>query len=281
MPTLINPSGQTITQYNVQTGGANNLLNNVTPSTAGYVLTSNGVSAQPSFQAVPSSFSPNAVVQLYDDFIGQLGTGVDQYVLNWNNFTNGGGSYEQYSSSDPAHPGIFTNNNITSAACNLSLVSNSTVANIALGGGAISFTWILKILTLSNSTNRYILRCGLSDAVGTTDAANGVYFEYSDNENSGQWIGKTAASSTRTTANSAIAAQTSSYVNLTITVNAAATSVAYFINGTQISNSPITSNIPTVGITPFIMMQYSAGTVAAGSVIVDMFSFSQTLTTPR
>lgn len=49
MPT-INPSGQTITQYNVQTGGANNLLNNVAPSAATNLpLISNGVAAQPSF----------------------------------------------------------------------------------------------------------------------------------------------------------------------------------------------------------------------------------------
>lgn len=50
MPTNINPSNQTITQYNVQTGAANNLLNSVAPGVAGTILTSNGVSAQPSFQ---------------------------------------------------------------------------------------------------------------------------------------------------------------------------------------------------------------------------------------
>lgn len=41
-----------VTQYNVISGDAGNLLNNISPSTAGYVLTSNGVSAQPTFQAV-------------------------------------------------------------------------------------------------------------------------------------------------------------------------------------------------------------------------------------
>jgi len=39
------------TQYNVQSGGANGTLNNISPSTSGYVLTSNGGSAQPTFQA--------------------------------------------------------------------------------------------------------------------------------------------------------------------------------------------------------------------------------------
>lgn len=50
MVTTINPSDQTITQYNVQTGGANNLLNNVTPSaTSGVPLISQGASSQPIF----------------------------------------------------------------------------------------------------------------------------------------------------------------------------------------------------------------------------------------
>jgi hypothetical protein len=50
MPTNINPSNQTINQYAVQSGGANNNLNNISPETATYVLTSNGASAQPTFQ---------------------------------------------------------------------------------------------------------------------------------------------------------------------------------------------------------------------------------------
>lgn len=46
--TTINPSDQTIAQYNVQTGGASNLLNNVAPSaTSGVPFISQGASAQP------------------------------------------------------------------------------------------------------------------------------------------------------------------------------------------------------------------------------------------
>jgi len=49
MATTINPSDQTITQYNIQTGGANNLLNNVAPGATGIPVISQGVSAQPIF----------------------------------------------------------------------------------------------------------------------------------------------------------------------------------------------------------------------------------------
>lgn len=48
--TTINPSDQTITQYNIQTGGASNLLNNVAPSaTSGVPVISQGAAAQPIF----------------------------------------------------------------------------------------------------------------------------------------------------------------------------------------------------------------------------------------
>lgn len=53
MPTTINPSDQTITQYNVQIGGASNLLANVAPSaTSGIPVISQGASAAPVFGTV-------------------------------------------------------------------------------------------------------------------------------------------------------------------------------------------------------------------------------------
>jgi len=50
-----NSSNYRPTQYNTQTGGANGTLNDIAPGTSGYVLTSNGASAQPTFQAVAAT----------------------------------------------------------------------------------------------------------------------------------------------------------------------------------------------------------------------------------
>ncbi len=60
MPTNINPSNQTIDQYAIQSGGANNNLNNIVPGIAGTVLTSNGASSQATFQPIPGG-SPGFV----------------------------------------------------------------------------------------------------------------------------------------------------------------------------------------------------------------------------
>lgn len=44
-------SSTAITQYNVLSGASSTTVNNIAPSTSGFVLTSNGASAQPTFQA--------------------------------------------------------------------------------------------------------------------------------------------------------------------------------------------------------------------------------------
>ena len=51
-------SASTTTAHNVLVGAATNSIANVPPSTAGYVLTSNGASADPSFQAAAASGPP-------------------------------------------------------------------------------------------------------------------------------------------------------------------------------------------------------------------------------
>jgi len=63
MATTINPSDQTITQYNTLTGDSNNLINNVSPGTSGQVLTSNGASAQPTFQTLSGSSGALILIQ--------------------------------------------------------------------------------------------------------------------------------------------------------------------------------------------------------------------------
>lgn len=46
-----------ITQYDILVGGASNAIGNISPSTSSYVLTSNGTSANPSFQVLPSTLA--------------------------------------------------------------------------------------------------------------------------------------------------------------------------------------------------------------------------------
>lgn len=273
----------TFTAYSVICAGttATGAFQNVSGlGSSAQVLTSNGAGALPTWQAASGTFAPNSTINLFDDFFGQ-NTTPGAFSLGWSQSVGSFGSTSNLSSS--ANQGVVGSSALGSGTvlC-MYLPSVSGIINqIILGAGALTVNWVIKLATLSNGTNTYTFRCGLGDTTSISDQANGVYFEYSNGTNSGNWVGKTASGSTRSSANSAIAAINSAYVNLQITVNAAASSVAFYINGTQIANSPLATNIPTTSITPFVTVAPSAGTIAAGSVLVDLFYLTQTLTTPR
>lgn len=265
-----------VTQYNVLLGGASvSTIAQAAPAAAGTVLTSNGVAANPSFQAVASSFAPNSNVQIFDDFLGYIAN-TPAGFLNWINQ-----NFLDLPAAEAAHPGLIGNQSTSTVDCYYTLknAGNTAASQFVLGGGIITINWVIKINTLSNATNRYILRLGLGDTVNA-DQVNGTYFEYSDNVNSGNWVGKTASASTRSTANSTTAVSTG-WHNIMVQINAAGTSVAFFVDGVQIANSPLAANIPTAAIVPFIDVIRSAGTIAASSVVIDLMYLNQVLTTAR
>lgn len=292
-------------QYNIQVGGANGTLANIAPSTAGQIFQSGGASANPVFSTAtypttagtsgnvltsdgtnfisqtPASvsFAPNSTIQISDDFISynrsatlaysQLGYTITSNA--WRSYTTGVTS---------GNPGVISNQ-ASASVFSIFAGAPSDGLPIILGGGAISINWVVKMAVLSASSPRYTFQCGLADTTSSSTQVNGVYFQYSDNLNSGDWVGTCTSASSSTSANSAITVVNNAFVNLGITVNAAATSVAFFVNGTQIANSPITTNIPTTAINPFVLVNPSVGTTAVNSVLIDLFYISQTLTTPR
>lgn len=244
------------------------------------------------FVSSTNGFGPNSTIQLADDFIG-CDTGLDvnnfsvESALTWYN-TDGAGSrnYKGIVATSNGHPGLIANNSTVSPGWEglyllNSLTGPATVQNMILGGGAIQLNWVINTAILSNGTNRYILRIGMGDTHGSAaDLSNGVYFEYSDNINSGNWTVKTANGGARTTNNTSTAVGTG-FVNLGITINAAASSVAYTVNGVAVTGSPIATNIPTAAISPFLKLTPTAGTTADSTLIIDLFYMTQTLTTPR
>jgi hypothetical protein len=273
------------TPYSVITGGTTSTgtLQNISGvGTTGQVLTSNGTSALPSWQTIssPSSFTPNSVINLSDDFIsasGPVSSGFGSQ-LGWD------GSNIAYNAADQTttNQGVLRNSSFTTGMGLFANLPSLSEGGIVLGGGILSLNWVIKTAILSNSTNTYTSYIGLVNSSGSNSVpTDGIYFTYSNGLNSGNWVGNCTSASSTTSANSAIAAQTSTFVNLGIIVNAAANTVAFYINGTQIANSPITSNIPITPIGPGFQAIHSAGTIAAASLLVDLFYMTYTLTTPR
>jgi hypothetical protein len=139
----------------------------------------------------------------------------------------------------------------------------------------------VQIPTLSDGTDRYTLVLGFGDSnTGTTDNVDGYYFKYSDNVNSGKWQLVTSNSSTRTTADSGITVAASTWYGLTAILNAAGTSVEFFIDGVSVGT--ITTNIPgatrTYGANGRIVKALGTN---SRSVEFDWFNLTEIFETPR
>jgi hypothetical protein len=239
----------TATAYAVQCGGTTTTAAHqsiASVGTSGQVLTSNGAGSLPSFQAVSGGASSAfGTLTIIEDFLAyNLSGPVGNTVWNTVNGITIAGVAN--------HPGILRNGQGTT------IYSASTgAAGILPANGTITLEMVIRI-PATGATNVYL---GLSDTLTIatlTEPVNGCYFNYASGTNSGQWVGKTSSASTRSSANSANTVTAGNWDRLKIVINSAGTAVNFFVNGTEISNSPLSTNIPTAALQPFFTVQTSA-----------------------
>lgn len=236
-----------------------------------------GTAGNPTISSTGGGFTPNVNVQLVDDFIGISSGGGSASItqLPWT-YVNAGFNTNIAGTSD--HPGISNQTGNKVAVFGMYIDSTTGGGPLILGGGAMTIDFVINIKTLSTATNRYVMRFGLGDNIAAGDQTNGVYFEYSDNINSGQWAIKTAKAGTRTTTNSATTV-TTAWHHGTIAINAAGTSVTFTMDG--VSLGTIATNMPIVTLKIINMYDVTAGTIASDSLEIDLFYLTQTLTNTR
>lgn len=270
-----------ITQHSVLVGGTSNAITSVTNGTTGQVLTAT-TSSDPSWQTPASGFSPNSTVQIFDEFLStDIGANTN-IIISQNYWKIQPATITSVSATENSHPGLLSHTALTTGDQFLFLseaVGGTNIQNFILGGGTLTINWVFKIVNLSNSTNRYVLQFGLSDITATSTPNNGIFINYSDNVNSGQWQGVCRKTSTPSTLNSTTAV-TTGWHNAQIIVNAAATSVSFNMDGVSLGTA-VATNIPTVALANYTSLHFGAGTIAAGSILWDLFYMTQTLTTPR
>lgn len=231
-----------------------------------------------------SYFNPLQETYLFDDFIGPgaantLGTHV------WATNTSGAATtINPNTITDNGHPGQMELADGTSGA-GYALIrmgpGNGTNWPFVIGGGALTFIWVVQIPVVSDGTNTFIVRCGLMNSNNGQAIGSGVYFEYTNATGSPtNWQIATAKANSRTVSDSGAAMTAGTWYTLRADINAGATSIAYSINGVTTSNSPITSNIPTAQIGPCAFILGTAGSTSR-TVDVDMFYIYQKLTSAR
>lgn len=212
---------------------------------------------------------------VFDDWLGSF-----EGSLGWSRVQVGAGASVFTRLGEEEHPGICLFRTGTDTNGRAGIIQFDEC--ILLGGGTYTVEWLVSIEDLSTAVDEYALRFGLGDTTGGADFGNGVYFEYDRTVNT-NWLIKTAQAATRTTTDSMVAVAADQWDRFTIEINADATSVEYFINGTSVGT--ITTNIPnggaaTDGVGPDLMLVKSAGTNGR-QIYADYFRMQCTLTTSR
>lgn len=220
---------------------------------------------------------PLNTLDLIDDFVSDTGTPWYLGDLGWNS----SGPLSNYSTSD--HPGIVDLSKFVGQPAYMILAASLGISNLGsfvLGGGRFSLNFVWKLDQLSDGTDTFQVAIGLLDYTTvinqTFSIIDGVYFQYSDSVNSGNWQIITTSASTSTTTNTSVPADTD-WHNFGIICNAAGTSVSFTIDGAVVGT--IATNIPTAIVCPAIFHVPSAGAPLVFDI--DLFYSRLALTNSR
>ena len=227
-----------------------------------------------------SWFDPSNETYLFDDFIGTITSQVMPNMC-FTNVQSGTGSATTASitnsNKNPGTLDLITGTTSTGYSLIRLGSNNNTNWPIIVGGGAITAIWLCKLSALSNGTDTYAARLGLMNANVAQAVNNGIYFDYNDTGALPNWNRATAASNSRTVTDSTVAASTN-YVKLQMNINAAGSSIEYFINGVSVGSNVAT--IPSGAIGPCAFILKSAGSTSV-TLTVDYFYMYQKLTSAR
>lgn len=223
------------------------------------------------------SFDPAYTVYWYSDFTSLTNNPEDTFV----SFQNSGtGSAVQSVASTGNHTGIVscgTGTTTTGRSCLVSALDAAEPAN-----GILTYETLIRIPNVSDGTETYTTRFGFIDAV-TGESTDGAFFRYTHSVNSGKFEIVTRKAGAETAADSGTTVAANTWYKLKVVINAAANSVAFTINGTATSNSPIATNVPNTSSNLFgfgNMILKSAGSTSR-SIQVDYMRFIHNLTTSR
>lgn len=228
-----------------------------------------GLSASATFACIHDCATANS-----DSYwsVAQSGTSATWTQNNLASFTYGG------------VVGILLGRLGTTAAGLISIGTGGGTNSVSLGLGQATWESNSALQQLSNGTDTYTIREGFLDSLTATEPGNGCYFRYTDSVNSGKWQCVTRANNVETATDSGITAATSAsaMTKKQVIVNAAGTSVDFYIAGSKVATN--TTNIPTGANrnTGYgISVARSAGTASCNPIGLDYTSVLYTFTTAR
>ncbi len=173
------------------------------------------------------------------------------------------------------HPGIVTLETGTTATGNAVSKFADTSAGTFLFGGSWEYTVLLKTdTTLSDITDGYRIEAGMHDAPGSL-SIDGIYLEYSDDVNSGKWLGVTESNNTRDTLDTGVLVVADTWYALTITWDGA--DVTYDVNGTSVTDIAPIAPQSTSDLSVFALIDKQDG-ITERKTLIDYLKWAFTVT---
>lgn len=174
------------------------------------------------------------------------------------------------------HPGVWNLETGTTVGGRVFLLSAfARTMNIGVGGITKHSWWIETSSNLSTALERYVLRFGWFSMSLPNTIIEGLGFEYQDDQNGGRWQGVAEDGIAETSLDTGVTVVASTWYYLEMEVNAAGTSVEFFID--EVSVGTIATNLPVgTGFGLFVNghIMKLVGTTSR-NVYVDAFSLLQ------
>lgn len=267
-----------------------------------YALTALSLTAEGD---VPTSFSDNFPA-IEEKFWEQLGESIKALSIarlnpelgwveledfRWQSPSAGGGGWlgtaagssaVQIASADASNTtGVFQLSTSASATGNPALTNGAVV--FAPGGGTFSTEIRARLATaIPDGTETYTVWVGLGDTTTTGLQTDGAYFYFDRATSTTNWLAVTAKGGVRTTVDTGIAAVNGSWVKFRVDIDAAATTVKFYINGALVSTQTGSTVPNTIGE----LLGLNAGMLKSAGTTVRLFQIDywkalQIYTTPR
>lgn len=197
--------------------------------------------------------------------------------LNWGTQSNSGTITVDLTSNNTAsHQGIVSLSTGASSTSQPLLLLQ--VDSWILNGGLIAEYSFKTPASLSDGTNRYITYVGFSNSANGVPN-QGVWIQYTDNANSGQFTLETSDGGSPQTANSSIAAAANTWYTARLEFNAGYTSVTGYIatDGASYSTvGTISTNLPAGRLGPIFYLRKTLGTTAR-IMLADAFYYEKAM----
>lgn len=231
------------------------------------------------FDRVPYDLTKWSIIN--QDFFQRSSSAGATVVNNFNISATGTSAGALWTSNafvgDANHPGMVELTTGTTTTGGATLGSGTATSSTAGGGWLLSggeiLDWLIYVPTASGGTNTFRVYAGFCDTIGNSTCTNGALISW-DNNTDTHWAITTIKAGTSTgTLNlaSTTTATAAAWHHLKITVDSGATAIHFFVDGSELNNSPLSSNLPTtISTVPVIKIVASAGCASVALCTVDV-----------